>query len=171
MAIKKVLIRIVNKSEGYMSDFASGDSEADSSPVEFDIADLDAHVSGIEPSMLEVEGELEEKNGRLSLRVSTVLLDLPTLVEYSFDENNRSSLTVHRSHVMDEVFFYSTEKRRQNVIIGGKGQCLEYSVYTKRLKNHLTFENGGFIDLEYYSEVKGGLFEHCREYIFVEPGI
>ena len=46
---------------------------------------------------------------------------------------------------------------------------LELSLYTKMLKNCLTYENGGFIELEYFAEIRGGVVEHCREYILVEP--
>ena len=178
MARKKVLIRIVNKTEGFIGNLGGLDVENamadEESAVDFSEIDGQTAFGGEDgelPNMLETEAELEQQDGRISLRFFTELLNFPARIEYSFDEADRSVLTVQRKQLMDEVYFFSTKKKRQTVVYGDGARRLDFSVYTKRLKNHLSYEMGGFIDVEYYSEVKGGVIEHCREYIFVEPSV
>ena len=39
---------------------------------------------------------------------------------------------------------------------------------TEKLRRYI-LENGGYIELEYFAEMRGGVIEHCKEYLICEP--
>ena len=67
------------------------------------------------------------------------------------------------------MYFFDKVCRRQSVVFDTDALSLELSIYTKSLKNGITFENGGCLEVEYYAELRGGMVEHCKEYVIVEP--
>ena len=177
MASKKVLIRIINRTEGFLGlpeEMANYGSEGEGEDA---LSELDEHLglgfenNGEIPSMLETEAELESENGRITLSYYTELIGAPSLVKYSFFEDDRDSLTVTRKQMLEDVYFFDGRSRRQTVIYNEESGAVEFSLYTKRLRNQLTYELGGFLEIEYYAEVRGGVVEHCREYVFVEPSV
>jgi hypothetical protein len=122
------------------------------------------------PIMSEVKGTLAKENGQLTLSFATHLVgSFPSFVTYKFDEDNRDTLAVIRKSIGERVYYFSNECKRQTVVCEAEGAAFEISIYTKSLKNKLTFENGGYIELEYFAEMRGGVIEHCKEYLICEP--
>ena len=184
MSKKRVRIRIVNKSDNYLGDAGAYDEVSRyikddvGSEDAADVADsfggdvwlgLGFEPDGDMPSMFETEGELEEQDGRITLRYTAALTGaLGTNVEYSFDVNEKNVLTVVKRSLFEEIYFFDGNSKKQIVVYEDDRTKLELSLYTKYIKNQLTFANGGFIEIEYFAEMRGGVVEHCREYILVE---
>ena len=184
MAKRSVLIRIVNKADNYLGDAGAYDEvskyikdDIGSDDAE-DIADsfggdiwlgLGFEPDGDMPLMFETVGELSEEDGRITLTYQTEITGVfGTTVEYIFDKDNRDVLTTVKRSLFEEIYFFDGKTKRQTVVYEDDKNKLELSLYTKMLKNCLTYENGGFIEIEYFAEIRGGVVEHCREYILVE---
>lgn len=186
MQSKKVLIRIVNKADSYLADNVGGyddlgkyakeelgSEQADEIAANFNgdcFLGLGFDREEEAPAILETDGELIEEDGRITLKYSSMLTGpFGSEVLYSFEPDKRHALTVTRRSIFEESYFFDGRTRRQVVVYEDGRSKLELSLYTKSLKNQMTFENGGFIEIEYYAEIRGGVVEHCREYVFCEP--
>lgn len=122
------------------------------------------------PIMLEAKGTLGFDNGDITLEyVSHLSGVFPTTVTYRFGENRRNALTVIRQSVYERVYFFENKCKGQTVFCEADDANVELSIYTKSLKNRLTYADGGFIEIEYFAQLRGGILEHCREYVLVEP--
>ena len=122
------------------------------------------------PIMSEVKGTLVKEDGQITISFATHLTgSFPSFVTYKFDEDNRDTLAVIRKSIGERVYYFSNECKRQTVVCEADGATFEISIYTKSLKNKLTYENGGYIELEYFAEIRGGVIEHCKEYLLCEP--
>ena len=122
------------------------------------------------PTMLETKGYLNEDNGEITLEFASHLLGmLPTTVSYRFSDSERDVLTVTRGSIYERVYFFENKCRRQTVMYDADGISIELGIYTKMLKNNMTYENGGYIEVEYYADIRGGVVEHCKEYVLAEP--
>jgi hypothetical protein len=179
---KSVRIRIVTKIDAnsvdadahidevsrYTSDVTSvsvSDDDAPTLPLMNGISD-----NGDGPIMSEVKGNLVKENDEISLSFATHLTgSFPSFVTYKFSEDNRDTLTVIRKSIGERVYYFSNECKRQTVVCEAEGATFEISIYTKNLKNKLTYENGGYIEVEYFAEIRGGVIEHCKEYLLCEP--
>jgi uncharacterized beta-barrel protein YwiB (DUF1934 family) len=122
------------------------------------------------PIMLEAKGTLYSEDGQIKLEYTSHLsAPFPTTVIYRFNEDTRNALTVQRQSLFERVYFFDTACKSQTVFYEAEGSSIELSIYTKSLKNHLNYEEGGYIEIEYFAQLRGGMLEHCREYVLVEP--
>ncbi len=182
MSSKAVKIRIVTKLESglpndkkYVDEISryteDGESVADMALECAELPVMDGIAAESDgPTMTEVKGQLTEQNGEITLEYYTHLSSLlPTYVKYMFYDNKRDVLTVSRSSMGERVYFFENKNKRQTVVCDTDNTSFELGIYTKSLKNFMTYENGGYIEIEYYAEMKGGLVEHCREYVLAEP--
>ena len=178
---KPVRIRIVTKIDNgakesdFMLDEVSrytleatlgeGGDEADA-PI---LNRLNASEDG-NPIMLEAKGTLYSEDGQIKLEYTSHLsAPFPTTVTYRFGEDTRNALTVQRQSIFERVYFFDTACKSQTVFYEAEDSSIELSIYTKTLKNHLNYEEGGYIEIEYFAQMRGGMLEHCREYVLVEP--
>ena len=69
----------------------------------------------------------------------------------------------------ERVYYFSNECKRQAVVCEAEGESFEIAIHTKALRNKLLYEDGGYIEIEYYAEIRGGVIEHCKEYLLCEP--
>ena len=184
MARKGVLIRIFNKVENFLSTPANieeiersikeelneGEDGVISTPYQSDVfMGLSSDGDGDFPVMFESHGMLIKINNELSLNYTSELgAAFPVKVEYRFSEDNRDALAVVKSSLFEEIYFFDNRCKRQTVVYEGNAD-FELSLYTKTLKNSITYENGGCLEIEYYAEIRGGAVEHCKEYVIVEP--
>ena len=185
MSKKPVTIRIINRVDNYLGGAAAFDEyeKAVRDEIEADGADsvidgcggdffmgLGSAPEGEAPMVLETEGTVSEVNGAITLSyLSEITGAFPTKVEYRFRDESRDSLAVVKSSLFEEVYFFERRCRRQMVVYEAENVGVELSIYTKSLKNGITYENGGCLEVEYYAEIRGGIVEHCREYVIVEP--
>ncbi len=122
------------------------------------------------PVILETKGVMTEQDGEISVMYETRLEEsVPTIVSYSFKKANRNVLTVKKSSFAENIFFYETKRKTQwlgdvSKAVDGGSIC-----FTKSLKNYISYDAGGYIDLEYYIEINGELFEYNKEFFIVEP--
>ena len=113
--------------------------------------------------------EPKNKLYKMTLRFSPIIGGVKnTSQEYIFDKEKRESLTLVKDVIISETLFFSTEKKRQSVVTENEFGSFELNVYTKKLNNTVTFENGGYIELEYITEVKAYRVGYTKEYILVE---
>ena len=183
MTKKQVIIRILNRIESNLGEAqlieeceknikkeaTDEDELIDSFNGELWLG-LGGEADGEAPFMLEAEGEMTENDGVITVSYSSVFSGMAgSKVEYRFEDGNRSFLTVKKTSFFEEVYFFDKVCRRQSVVFDTDALSLELSIYTKSLKNCITFENGGCLEVEYYAELRGGMVEHCKEYVIVEP--
>ncbi len=173
----KVLTNINNSGEDFYSMLENADDEntdyrENNYLSEFvnDLAENEEFINeGKMSEYMELEGKLTEDSGKMTLRFSPIIGGVKnTSQEYIFDKEKRESLTLVKDVIISETLFFSTEKKRQSVVTENEFGSFELNVYTKKLNNTVTFENGGYIELEYITEVKAYRVGYTKEYILVE---
>lgn len=121
------------------------------------------------PMILETKGIMTEEGDNVSITYQTHLNDmLPYCITYSFRKNNLDALTVRTFQIAESIDFF-TKGRLQLFAEDERTSRGIVSRFTSNLKNRITYENGGYIELEYFDEVDGELASHCKELIVVEP--
>lgn len=184
MSKKPVTIRMINKVENYLGSGAAYEEyeRAVREEIEEDgvlnvmnafsgdcFMGICSDIEGDAPSVMETKGELVEINGNVSVIFCSELSGVfPTRVEYRFDNEKRNSLAVIKSSIFEEVYFFDSNCKRQTIVYEADNSGIELSIYTKSLKNGITYENGGCLEIEYFAEIRGGIVEHCKEYMIVE---
>lgn len=185
MSKKPVTIRIINRVDNYLSDTAVFDEYERAVREEIEAEGEDAVVNGYSgdffmglcadsegeaPQVFETEGEMSEADGLITIRYRSELSGVfPTVVEYRFGDDSRDSLAVVKMSLFDEVYFFDKHCKRQTVVYEADNNGIELSIYTKSLKNFISYDVGGCLEVEYYAEIRGGVVEHCREYVIVNP--
>ena len=173
----KVLTNINNSGEDFLSvidglkdDEGSDENENYLSEFINELSENEDFVSqGKMSEYMELEGTLSEDENRLSLRFSPIIGGVRnTSEEYLFEKSKRNSLTLIKDVIISETLFFSTEKKRQSVVTENEFGSFELNIYTKKLENTVTYDNGGYIELEYITEAKAFRIGYTKEYILVE---
>ncbi len=100
------------------------------------------------------DGILKKENGRIELRYKECTEGLENLsTSISFDENERSVITVSRTGDLRQAFVIKEGVRHFNVYSTPYGP-IEMCIWGRKVKNELT-EDGGKIELDYSVELKG----------------
>ena len=117
-----------------------------------------------------VTGEYTVENGRISLTYhepETVGCD-NAVTSLSFDEDDRSALTMVRSGDMTAAFRFDNKEKRQLCSYETPFIPIEFIVNTRRMENSVG-EQGGMISLDYFLEVRGVNTERNRLTVEVTP--
>ena len=121
------------------------------------------------PVVSEYNGIISQDGDKITLEyLSHLASGFPTVVTYKFDVNKREFLTVCRRSIFERVYFFEKKCKRQVLVYKADNMDIELCIYTKKLKNNLYYEDGGYIEIEYYVEMRGGSLEHCKEYLLIE---
>ncbi len=126
-------------------------------------------AENVAPLILETKGVIAEDGDNVSVTYQTHLNEvLPSCITYSFNRKHLDALTV-RTFQIGESFEFFTKGRLQLFSEDESGTGETVSRFTSVLKNHITYENGGYIELEYFDENSGAITAHCKEFLAVEP--
>lgn len=185
MSKRSVKIRMINRVENYLSDSAALDEYERAMREELEADDEQALMGAVSgecfmglcsdsdgeaPSIFETEGVMQEVNGAITISYRSEIGGVfPTLFEFRFNSDERDSLAVVKASLFDEVYFFEKRCKRQTIVYEAENNAVELSIYTKTLKNGITYEDGGCLEVEYYAEIRGGIVEHCKEFVIVEP--
>lgn len=180
MASKAITIRLIKKTDATVKGYPFPLDESGEDMQEY-LVDTEnggpdyllrsgAKGNSEAPLMLETKGVITESGDNLSVTYETHLSEMiPSVVTYSFNKSKRDILTVKKQHVNEVIEFYTVNGKSQYCSIDSKNLEDDATRFTKSLKNYITYENGGYIELEYFDELDGEMFEYTKEYLIVEP--
>ncbi len=114
-------------------------------------------------------GEMIQEGTRVTVRYEeSADLGYTCTTSLIYDESEPDALTMIRTGEMNAAFRFDRRSRRQLCTYETPIMPIEFTVYTRNLRNTVR-EDGGAILLDYYLEVRGVNTERNRLEIEVQP--